>query len=67
MVGHRAALSREAAAPAVRSVRLLAGLATPQQGGGLAGAGACRSPDLLIIPHPQGRLSPDITFQNPMF
>lgn len=68
MVGDRAALSREAA-----PLRLPAG--SPFSGFGLAAtgrdghavAGDCRRANLLIIPHPQGRWSPDIIFQNPMF
>ena len=72
MVGHRAPLSREAVSRAVvRPVRLLAGLALPQQGGG-GGPAQGRTKvgpraDLLIFPHLQGRSNPDMFFQNPMF
>src|SRR3979411_3165391 len=69
MVGHRASLSREAVSRAmVLPVRLLAGLALPQQACRNRAVAGCRpSADLLIIPHPQGAFSPDMFFHNPMF
>ncbi|MGX1318212.1 hypothetical protein AB7M17_001665 [Bradyrhizobium sp. USDA 377] len=67
MVAHRAALSRDAALARLSAGPLLAGLALPQQGVADHGGGGGGSPDLLIFPHPQGRLSPDMSSQNPMF